>query len=73
MAREIEFTEVTREQARPDMVAVFGEDAADAVLDVTGGDLNDELLQVRDTVPRLTGSVARTFEQWAAENLGAFR
>lgn len=71
--RDIEFTETTREQARPSMVAVFGEDAADAVLDVTGGDINDALLQVRATVPRVTGSVARTFTQWAEENIEAFR
>ncbi len=55
------------------MVAVFGEDAADAVLDVTGGDLNDALLQVRGTVSRVTGSAARTFAQWAEENIDAFQ
>ncbi|MGI5220325.1 SDR family oxidoreductase [Nocardia sp. CA-290969] len=71
--RDIEFTGITREQARPDMVAVFGEDAADAVLDVTGGAVNDALLQVRDTVLRVTGSLARTFAQWAEENVDAFR
>jgi uncharacterized protein YbjT (DUF2867 family) len=71
--RDIGFTEITREDARPSMVAVFGEDAADAVLDVTGGDVNDALLQVRDTVPRVTGSVAKTFAQWAEENVDAFR
>lgn len=71
--RDIEFTEITREDARPDMVAVFGEDAADAVLDVTGGDVNDALLRVHDTVTRVTGSEARTFAQWAQENIDAFR
>ncbi|MFI9415140.1 SDR family oxidoreductase [Nocardia gamkensis] len=71
--RDIQFTEITRERARPTMVAVFGEDAADAVLDVTGGDVNDDLLRVRDTVQRVTGSVARTFQQWAEENIDAFR
>ncbi|WP_433592093.1 NAD(P)H-binding protein [Nocardia sp. CA-145437] len=71
--RDLEFTEITREQARPSMAAVFGEDAADAVLDVTGGDVNDALLHVRDTVSRVTGSAARTFTQWAEENVDAFR
>ncbi|GAA2767008.1 hypothetical protein GCM10010103_60490 [Streptomyces paradoxus] len=55
------------------MAAVFGEEAADAVLDVTGGDVNDELLAVRDTVSRITGSPGRTFRQWAAENTHSFR
>ncbi|NKY33149.1 NAD(P)H-binding protein [Nocardia speluncae] len=71
--RDIEFAEVAREDARASMIAVFGEDAADAVLDVTGGDVNDALLRVRDTVPRVTGSAARTFAQWAEENVDAFR
>ncbi|MEU4600269.1 NAD(P)H-binding protein [Nocardia sp. NPDC023988] len=71
--RDVEVTEITREQARAGMVAVFGEDAADAVLDVTGGDVDDALLRVRDTVARVTGSTARTFEQWAEENVDSFR
>lgn len=45
------------------MVDAFGEDAADAVLDVTGGDVNDELRTVRDTVTRLTGAPGRSFRQ----------
>ncbi|WP_280435019.1 SDR family oxidoreductase [Nocardia carnea] len=71
--RDIEVDEITREQARATMVEVFGADAADAVLDVTGGDVGDELLRVRDTVARITGSPARTFRRWAEENLDAFR
>jgi hypothetical protein len=42
------------------------------VLDVTGGDVNDELLAVRDTVAQVTGSPARPFRQWAAENAHRF-
>ncbi|MGW1738876.1 SDR family oxidoreductase [Nocardia sp. NPDC001965] len=70
--RDIEIVEITRAQARPAMAAVFGADGADAVLDVTGGDVGDELPRVRDTVPRITGSPARAFRQWAEENLRAF-
>lgn len=55
------------------MSAVFGAEAADAVLDVIGGDLNPELLMVRDTVSRVTGTPARPFEQWASQNADAFR
>ncbi|MFC9999356.1 NAD(P)H-binding protein [Nocardia sp. NPDC127526] len=69
--REIPFAEITREQARAFMVAVFGA-AADAVLDVTGGDITDELVRVRDTVERVTGTPARPFRQWVAENIAAF-
>ncbi|WP_405787495.1 NAD(P)H-binding protein [Streptomyces sp. NBC_00029] len=73
LGREVPFAEISRGQAHAQMAAVFGADAADAVLDVTGGDVNDELLMVRDTVSRITGTPARPFRQWASENAGAFR
>ncbi len=39
---------------------------------MTGGDVNDELLKVRDTVSQVTGSPARTFHLWVSENAAAF-
>ncbi|MDX3535486.1 NAD(P)H-binding protein [Streptomyces sp. MB09-01] len=62
---------LTRDPAR----AVFpdGVEAVEAVLDVTGGDVNDELLMVRDTVAQITGTPARPFRQWASENANPFR
>lgn len=73
LGREVPFAEISRRQARAQMAAVFGAEAADAVLDVTGGDVNDELLMVRDTVSEITGMPARPFRQWASENTNAFR
>lgn len=73
LGRDVPFIEISRQEAHAQMAAVFGDDAADAVLDVTGGDVNDELLKVRDTVSRVTGSPARQFKQWAAENAHLFR
>ncbi|MFI9363272.1 NAD(P)H-binding protein [Kitasatospora sp. NPDC053057] len=73
LGREVPFAEISREEAHAQMTAVFGAGAADAVLDVTGGDVNEALLQVRDTVAQVTGSVARPFQQWASENAAAFR
>ncbi|MFF9012912.1 NAD(P)H-binding protein [Streptomyces sp. NPDC014870] len=73
LGREVPFAEIGRRQAHAQMAAVFGAGAADAVLDVMGGDVNDELLAVRDTVSQVTGSPARPFRQWAAENVDAFR
>ncbi|MFI8092506.1 hypothetical protein ACIF9R_29990 [Streptomyces sp. NPDC086080] len=55
------------------MVPFLGDRTAHAVLDLMGGDVNDELLTVHDTVPSVTGSPARPFAQWAAENVAAFR
>ncbi|MEU0631678.1 NAD(P)H-binding protein [Streptomyces sp. NPDC005989] len=73
LGREVPFVEISRQEAHPQMAAVFGTEAADAVLDITGGDVNDELLMVRDTVSRVTGTLARTFQQWASEHASAFR
>ncbi|MGW6468384.1 NAD(P)H-binding protein [Streptomyces rubiginosohelvolus] len=73
LGREVPFIEISRQEARARMAGVFGDEAADAVLDVTGGDVNDELLSVRDTVSQVTGSPARPFRQWAAENAEIFR
>ncbi|MFJ8667366.1 NAD(P)H-binding protein [Streptomyces sp. NPDC093600] len=73
LGRPIPFAEISRRQAYAQMAEVFGAEVADAVLDVTGGDVNDELLRVRDTVPRVTRVPARPFRQWASENAAAFR
>lgn len=37
LGRDAPFAEIGRQQARARMAAVFGEEAADAVLDVSGG------------------------------------
>ncbi|MEU9715107.1 NAD(P)H-binding protein [Streptomyces sp. NPDC047976] len=73
LGREVSFAEISRQQAHAHMAAVFGAEAADAVLDVTGGDVNEDLLTVRDTVAQITGTPARPFRQWAEENADAFR
>ncbi|MFI1333903.1 NAD(P)H-binding protein [Streptomyces sp. NPDC020845] len=73
LGREVPVAEISREEAQRDMAAFLGEEAASAVLDLMGGDVNDELLAVRDTVERVTGRPARPFRQWAAENADAFR
>ncbi|MFF8713975.1 NAD(P)H-binding protein [Streptomyces sp. NPDC015184] len=73
LGREVPFAEIGRAEAHRHMSTFLGAEAADAVLDVTGGDVNDELLMVRDTVTRVTGSPARPFRQWVSENVAAFR
>ena len=73
LGREVPFTEIGREEAHARMTAVFGAEDADAVLDVMGGDVNEAIQQVRDTVEQVTGSAARTFREWASENAAAFR
>ncbi|KUN96871.1 hypothetical protein AQJ67_32385 [Streptomyces caeruleatus] len=73
IGRSVPFIEISRQEAHAQMAAVFGDEAADAVLDVTGKDVNDALLTVRNTVAQVTGSPARPFRQWAAENADLFR
>ncbi len=73
LGREVPCAEISREEAHQQMSAFLGAEAADAVLDVTGGDVNAELLTVRDTVSKVTGSPARPFHQWVSENVAAFR
>lgn len=73
LGREVAFIEIGREAAHRQMASFMGDETADAVLDLMGGDINDELLTVRDTVPQVTGFAARSFQQWASENGAAFR
>ncbi|MBT2459849.1 NAD(P)H-binding protein [Streptomyces sp. ISL-86] len=73
LGREVPFAQISRQEAHRQIAAFLGDEAADAVLDVTGGDLNDELLTVRDTVSQITSAPARTFQQWISENGAAFR
>lgn len=72
LGREVPFIEISREEAHPQLAAFLGDETADAVLDLMGGDVNDELLKVHDTVSRVTGAAARSFQQWASDNGAAF-
>ncbi|MGX2998751.1 SDR family oxidoreductase [Streptomyces sp. JNUCC 64] len=73
VGREMPFTRVGVTEAQRDLAALLGDEAASAVLDLTGRDVNEELLTVRDTVTRVTGAPARTFARWAGEHAHAFR
>ncbi|MDT9686783.1 NAD(P)H-binding protein [Streptomyces sp. P9(2023)] len=73
LGRDVPFAEISRQEAHRQMAGFLGDEAADAVLDLTGGDVNEELLMVRDTVSQITGIPGRTFQQWASENAAAFR
>lgn len=72
LRREVPVIEIDREEAHRQMASFLGDETAAAVLDLMGGDVNDQLLKVHDTVPRITGSAARSFRQWASENGAAF-
>ncbi|MFC8695650.1 NAD(P)H-binding protein [Streptomyces parvus] len=73
LGREVACVGIGREAAYGPMAATMGAEVADSVLDLMGGDVNDALLTVHDTVARVTGSPARTYRRWAEENADAFR
>ncbi|MFH9611460.1 NAD(P)H-binding protein [Streptomyces sp. NPDC017448] len=73
LGREVACIGITREEAYGPMAASMGDEVANSLLDLMGGDVNDELLAVHDTVARVTGSPARTYRRWAEENADAFR
>ncbi|WP_431955621.1 NAD(P)H-binding protein [Nocardia lijiangensis] len=73
LRQPVSVIEISRAQARERMIPDMGPQTADALLDVMGGDTNDELLAVRDTVAQVTGSRARTFKEWVSQNISAFR
>ncbi|GGU69707.1 NAD(P)H-binding protein [Lentzea flava] len=73
LGRELSFVEISRAQAHQELTPHLGDEVADAVLDLMGGDVNDELLAVRDTVERITGRPAAPFSRWAQANAAAFR
>ncbi|MFI0930638.1 NAD(P)H-binding protein [Streptomyces sp. NPDC021019] len=73
LGRKVACVGIAREEAYPPMAAMMGTEVADSVLDLMGGDVNDALLAVHDTVARVTGSPARPYRRWAEENADAFR
>lgn len=73
LGHPLSVVEISRAQARERLIPDLGPENADALLDVSGGDPNDELLTVRDTVTQVTGSRARTFQDWVSQHIDAFR
>ncbi|MFJ9689135.1 NAD(P)H-binding protein [Streptomyces bacillaris] len=73
LGREVACVGIGREEAYGPLAAMMGAEVADSVLDLMGGDVNDALLAVRDTVAQVTGSPARPYRRWAEENADAFR
>ncbi|WP_371539587.1 MULTISPECIES: hypothetical protein [unclassified Streptomyces] len=67
------FAEISRQEAHTQNGPGMGSRGHGRGARVMGGDVNDELLMVRDTVSQVTGTPARAFQQWASENADAFR
>ena len=71
--RPLRFEEIPREQARPGLVAAFGDEAyADSALDAWAAFVT-EPERVTSTVQETTGNRARTLRDWAADHADDFR
>jgi uncharacterized protein YbjT (DUF2867 family) len=68
----IHFTELTREEARANMLNFMPEPVVEATLDVLGSPTPAEQ-QVNPDIETVLGRPARTFADWLSGNLHAFR
>jgi uncharacterized protein YbjT (DUF2867 family) len=73
VGREIEFVELTVEEAREKWTSEGMHEGLIAFLIEALGNTPPEGRTVADTVERITGRPARTFAQWATENAEAFK
>jgi len=73
IGRPLRFEEIPREQARPRLVAAFGDEAfADGALD-TWATFVTQPEPVTSTVQQVTGIPARTLRDWAGDHADRFR
>jgi uncharacterized protein YbjT (DUF2867 family) len=73
IGRPLRFEEIARDQARPGLVAAFGDEAfADGALD-TWAAFVTKPERVTSAVQEITGRPARTMRDWAEDHAGDFR
>lgn len=73
IGRPLRFEEIPRDQARPGLIGVFGDEAfADVALD-TWAAFVARPERVTSTVREITGNPARTLREWAADHVDDFR
>ncbi|MEU1942206.1 NAD(P)H-binding protein [Streptomyces sp. NPDC020125] len=72
LGEPVRFTELSREQARAEMLRFMPEPVADGTLDILGEPTADEQ-RVSPDVERVLGRPPRAFADWAMRNIAAFR
>ncbi|AUA10637.1 NAD(P)H-binding protein [Streptomyces sp. SID8382] len=72
LGEPVRFTELSREQARAEMLRFMPEPVADGTLDILGEPTADEQ-RVSPDVERVLGRPPRAFTDWAMRNIAAFR
>lgn len=68
----VRFDELTRDEAKAAMTLTLPAELADDTLDILGSPSPAEL-RVSPDVQRVTGRAPRSFADWAARNVAAFR
>lgn len=72
LGAELDFTELTRDQALATMVPFMPEPVAQGTLDILGAPTQEEQ-SVSPDVEKILGRAPRTFAEWAQRNIAAFR
>ncbi|MGP3942289.1 NAD(P)H-binding protein [Streptomyces sp. 6N106] len=72
LGEPVRFTELSREQARAEMLRFMPEPVADGTLDILGEPTADEQ-RVSPDVEQVLGRPPRHFAEWALRNITAFR
>ena len=73
LGQELRFEELSPQQARTALVARYPADIADALLESARRQQSGSKAVVDPTLPGLLGRPARTYRDWAADHLNAFR
>jgi len=72
LGAELDFTELTRDQALATMVQFMPEPVAQGTLDILGAPTREEQ-SISPDVEKILGRAPRTFAEWAQRNVAAFR
>ena len=72
LGEPVRFVELSRKEAKTQMLRFMPEPVAESTLDILGKP-SDEERQVSLDVERILGRPPRTFAQWAARNVAAFK
>jgi len=72
LGAELDFTELTRDQAMATMVQFMPEAVARGTLDILGAPTQEEQ-SISPDVEKILGRAPRTFAEWAQRNIAAFR
>lgn len=72
LGEEVRFSELTRDEAKAQMLGFMPEPVAERTLDILGDPTPAELA-VSPDIQRVLGRAARSYRDWVGRNVAAFR